>query len=292
MNIYEKIFARLEELHMSQIELSRRTGIATSTISDWRKKKINPQADKLVAICKALDMSLVDLLCEEETNQTIQTDYIFDEKHIIDVFRNSDIETKRRLIRYFELVEICKEINQKAESNSIKRNVSVIQDIDGNNIVMINDIAFKGKRSVEWSDVEKYLRQYVGDFYQIAETEDIIYIGTDLPDEYSGSNYTKHIKGTIAKAKANAAQAIPEMIEIATSKSFEDNKKNKHSRHAKNGWYRYDTRFALPVYSENGDIERYNVFSARLLIRHASSGKMYLYDVLEIKKETSKSCQE
>ena len=293
MNIYEKIFARLEELHMSQIELSRRTGIATSTISDWRKKKINPQADKLVAICKALDMSLVDLLGDDaETNQVTQTDYILDEKHIIEVFRNSDLETKKRLLKYFELVEICKEINQKNESNSIKRNVSVIQDIDGNNIVMINDIAFKGKRSVEWSDVEKYLRQYVGDFYQIAETDDIVYIGTDLPDEYTGSNYTKHIKGTIAKAKANAAQAIPEMIEIATSKFFEGNKKNKHSRHAKNGWYRYDTRFALPVYSENGDIERYNVFSARLLIRHASSGKMYLYDVLEIKKETSKSCQE
>ncbi len=293
MNIYEKIFARLEELHMSQIELSRRTGIATSTISDWRKKKINPQADKLVAICKALDISLVDLLCdEEESNQAIQTDYIHDEKHIIEVFRNSDLETKRRLLRYFELVDICKEINQENDSKNIKRNVSIIQDVDGNNIVMINDIVFKGKRSVEWSDVEKYLRQYVGDFYQIAETEDIIYIGTDLPDEYSGSNYTKHIKGTIAKAKANAAQAIPEMIEIATSKSFEDNKKNKHSRHAKNGWYRYYTRFALPVYSENGEIERYNVFSARLLIRHASSGKMYLYDVLEIKKETSKSCQE
>lgn len=42
----------------------------------------------------------------------------------------------------------------------------------------------------------------------------------------------------------------------------------------------------------NGETERYNVFSARLLIRHASSGKKYLYDVLEIKKETSKSCQE
>lgn len=37
-------FDRLAELYMSQIELSRRTGIATSTISDWRKKKINPQA--------------------------------------------------------------------------------------------------------------------------------------------------------------------------------------------------------------------------------------------------------
>ena len=31
---------------------------------------------------------------------------------------------------------------------------------------------------------------------------------TDLPDEYIGSNYTKHIKGTVAKAKANAAQGI------------------------------------------------------------------------------------
>ena len=46
----------------------------------------------------------------------------------------------------------------------------------------------------------------------------------------------------IMKAKANAAQAIPEMLEIATSKTYEDNKKNKHSRQAKNGWYRYDTR--------------------------------------------------
>lgn len=292
MNIYEKIFARLEELHMSQIELSRRTGIATSTISDWRKKKINPQADKLVSICRALDMSLVDLLCdEEEVKSTTGSDFIVDRQHIIEIFSESDPQTKRRLLRYFELLEICEEINRENDSKKIKRNVSVIQDIDGNNIVMINDIVFKGKRSVEWAYAERYLRQYVGDFYQIAETEDIIYIGTDLPDEYSSSNYTKHIKGTIAKAKANAAQAIPEMIEIATSKTFEDNKKNKHSRHAKNGWYRYDTRFALPVYDENGEVERYNVFSARLLIRHASSGKMYLYDVLEIKKETSKSCQ-
>ena len=66
MKIYEKIFARLEELHMSQTELSRRTGIATSTISGWRKKQINPQADKLVSICKALDMTLMELLCDEE----------------------------------------------------------------------------------------------------------------------------------------------------------------------------------------------------------------------------------
>lgn len=293
MYIYEKIFARLEELHMSQIELSRRTGIATSTISDWRKKKINPQADKLVDICKALDMALADLLCDEEDKKSkiMTSDYIFDEDLLIERIINSSDEFKRRVISYIEASILSVKYMESGDDSDTKRNVSIIHDAEGNKIVLINDIIFKGKRSVEWADVEKYLRQYVGEFYQIADTKDIIYIGTDLPDEYAGSNYTKHIKGTVAKAKANAVQAIPEMIEIATSKVYEENKKNKHSRHAKNGWYRYDTRFALPVYQENGELDRYNVFSARLLIRHASSGKMYLYDVLEIKKETSKSCQ-
>lgn len=288
MNIYEKIFARLEELHMSQIELSRRTGIATSTISDWRKKKINPQADKLVAICKALDMSLVDLLCdEEEIELKAQSDYIIDERHIIKVFRNSNYETKRRLLRYFELVEICREINKENDSNNIRRNVSVVQDVEGNNIVIINDIRFKGKRSVDWKDVRDYLKEYVGEFYVIATTGDVIYIGSDLPNEYSGSKYTHSIKGANAKAKANAAQGIPELIEIAVSKHFRENNEEKHWRNAKYGWYRYDSRFALPVYDESGEIERYNVFHASLIVRHSEDKKLYLYDILDIKKETS-----
>ena len=103
---------------MSQIELSRRTGIATSTISDWRKKKINPQADKLVAICKALDMSLVELLCDEEEEKGVQTDYMLGEGRMIEVFRTSDNEMKRRLLRYFELVGICNQIN---DNNVVKK---------------------------------------------------------------------------------------------------------------------------------------------------------------------------
>ena len=34
-------------------------------------------------------------------------------------------------------------------------------------------------------------------------------------------------------------------------------------------------------------MERYNVFHVSLLIRHDNNGKMYLYDVIDIKKETS-----
>ena len=75
-----------------------------------------------------------------------------------------------------------------------KRNVSVIQDADGNKIVVINDIAFKGKRSIQWEDVEEYLKRYVGDIYSIAEDNEIIYIGPELPSEYAGSVYTKKIE--------------------------------------------------------------------------------------------------
>ena len=135
------------------------------------------------------------------------------------------------------------------------------------------------------------MKRYVSEFYNIAEDDEIIYIGTELPNEYAGSIYTKKLKGANAKAKANAVRGLPELIEIASNGVFEENRKDKHGRDAKNGWYRYDTSFAMPVYSDGGELERYNVFKARLLIRHASSGKKYLYDVLEIKKETSKSCQ-
>ena len=293
MKIYEKIFARLEELHMSQTELSRRTGIATSTISDWRKKQINPQADKLVSICKALDMTIVELLCDEENaEQTAHIDYVLDENYIIELYRQSDTESRRRMISYLALLDVCKQINDSSQSKKQQRNISVIQDIDGNNIVVINDIQFKGKRSIDWKEVRAYLKEYIGDFYKVASTGDVIYIGADLPSEYSGSKYTHSIKGTNAKAKANAASGLPEIIETASGRHFRKNQELKHKRDAKNGWYRYNSYFAMPVYDDNGKVARYNVFHASLLIRHANDGKIYLYDIIDIKKETSNSLGE
>ena len=286
MKIYEKIFSRLEELHMSQMELSRRTGIATSTISDWRKKQINPQADKLVSICKALDMTLVELLCDENNMEQITShDYITDADYMIELFRQSDTESRRRMNSYLTFLAACRQINDSIRLQ--QRNVSVIQDIDGNNIVVINDIRFKGKRSIDWKEVRAYLKEYVGDFYKVASTGDVIYIGDDLPSEYSGSKYTHSIKGTNAKAKANAAQGIPEMIEIALGKHFRENKESKHWRNAMYGWYRYDSRFAIPVYRDDEEMERYNIFHASLIVRYSEDGKMYLYDIIDIKKETS-----
>ena len=283
MNIYEKIFDRLAELHMSQIELSRRTGIATSTISDWRKKKINPQADKLAAICKALDISLVDLLCDEdeEEEKVVQTDYMFDERHIIEVFRMSDNETKRKIISYLEHLMLKKSIELPTG------NVSTITDAEGNQVVVINDLRFKRSKKVDWDVVESYLKEYIGVCTEIFDTNEMIYIGSDFPDEYSHSKDTKVLRGPNEYAKANASVAIKELIQIASNKTFSENYKDKHSNKAKYGWYRYDTRFAIPKYDNDGELAGYNVFKGRLVIRHAQNGKLYLYDVLRIKKETS-----
>ena len=99
----------------------------------------------------------------------------------------------------------------------MKRKVNEIEDIDGNKIVFIHDIRFKGKRSVDWKDVEAYLKQYVGEIYTIEDPRDMVYIGKDLPDEYAHSKYTKIL----------------------------------------------------------------------MVVRHAENGKMYLYDIMDIKKETS-----
>lgn len=166
------------------------------------------------------------------------------------------------------------------------RNVNVICDTDGNKVVVIHDILFKGKQNICWDDVEIYLKKYVNEFYTVLETEDIIYIGKDLPDEYSSSKYTAKLKGTAAKAKVNAAQVLPELIQISTNRMFTDNYEKKHEKNAKYGWYRFDSRFALAVYGADNEIQRYNVFKARMIIRYAEEGKKYLYDIINIKKET------
>ncbi len=167
------------------------------------------------------------------------------------------------------------------------RKVDVVTDLDGNKIVFIHDIRFKGKRSIEWKDVEEYLKEFVGEVYTIEDTDDMVYIGSDLPDEYTHSEYTATLKGANAKAKANATQGLPELIRIASKREYEENRKDKHIKDAKYGWYKYVSRFALPVFGDNFEVERYNVFCAVMLVRHNYDGKLYLYDILNIKKETS-----
>ena len=169
----------------------------------------------------------------------------------------------------------------------MNKSVSIITDLDGSIIVLINDIRFKSRKRIDWDKIEQYLKEYIGKYFEIAETSEKIYIGSDFPDEFSHSNDTKGLKGANMKAKANVTPAIGELIQIASDKSEYPDYNSKHGVKAKFGWYRYNTRFGIPVYDEEGNLERYNIFGARMLVRCDADGKLYLYDLVRTKKETS-----
>lgn len=161
-------------------------------------------------------MPLVDLLCEEEDkkNEALTADYSIGNQTIIESIRMSSVEIKRRILSCLEHW-ILKESIKLSTGN-----VSIIIDAEGNKVVVIDDLRFKRSKKVEWNTVENYLKEYIGDCAEILDTNEMVYIGSDFPDEYAHSKDTKVLRGPNEYAKANASVAIKELIQIATDKAF------------------------------------------------------------------------
>ena len=105
MQVYEKIFKLLSERQMSQKEFSRLSGIAESTISDWKKKKLNPGIDKVPAICEALNISPYELLEMDSSDSIILSEQ---ETYLVESFRRFDDNARERILLYADKI---KEIN-------------------------------------------------------------------------------------------------------------------------------------------------------------------------------------
>ena len=160
-----------------------------------------------------------------------------------------------RMLAYY-----TRNIDTDNARNEIRNHYDIVEDAEGNKVVIINDLRFKSRRNIDWNTVEQCLKEYVGSCVQILETSDEIYIGKDFPDEYTHSKDTKSLKGANRHAKANASQIVEPMIKIAAGKTFAPNYEEKHVADAKYGWYRYDTRFAIPVYNDEGNLrQRYYI---------------------------------
>ena len=155
------------------------------------------------------------------------------------------------------------------------------------NYTEIGSILFTGKQNIPWRDVEVYLKRFVGMRFVNREYGDEICINASFPDEFVHSQYTRRLKGGLAKTKANLTQIIPELIENATNRRWIENKKDRHAKDAVGGWYRYDSYFSIPVKNPETNKIMANHYSATVLVRKNDTG-MYLYDVIDIKKEASK----
>ena len=165
--------------------------------------------------------------------------------------------------------------------------MKIIRDEKGKAIVVIPNVIFKNKQDIDWNAVEKYLEQRIKDVVLNIESQDVIYLGKKFSEEYTRSKDTRNARGARAKAKANAVQGIHEIVENATDRVYVTNKKKKHEKEAENGWYYYTARFAIPCYINGRKTDMYNIYKGRLVVNHSFNGKLFLYDLVDIKKEAS-----
>ena len=107
MTVGQRVFELLKQKGMTQKEFSERTGIATTTISDWRKKNTNPGSDKILLICAALEVTPEYLLSgvSEDSDRGRNKEYIFipkntEERLLIEVFGKMDFEERKHLLAY------------------------------------------------------------------------------------------------------------------------------------------------------------------------------------------------
>ena len=96
MLISEKIFYLIGKNKLTQKEFSEQTGISQSTISDWKRKKTNPSADKILKI--------YELLSESDISKDGKMDCILaldkEEEFLLEGFRDLHSRQKDRLIGY------------------------------------------------------------------------------------------------------------------------------------------------------------------------------------------------
>ena len=180
---------------------------------------------------------------------------------------------------------------QEAEKNTTEDGDVKMQTrtVNGEQVVWIENSGFTNKQLHDYSAIAEFIAEHIGEYYTIIESGQNVYIGEDLPSEYTHSKYTSFLqkkKPALLNAKNRASTALGEMIEIATNRRWEPTG-HKASKDAKYGMYRYDTKFAFPIKDQNGNVTNVKAYDAELLIRNASDGKKYLYDIVNIKEDTT-----
>ncbi len=136
MTIRDRIFDKLTEMNMTQKEFAKRTGIPETTVSDWKKKKTNPTAEKILIICKVLNVTPEWLLSGVETHGTrsnppsiVAVDMQTDAGMLIKIYNSCDAAMQSRLLGYAQALDtlkyndlnIPKEIEEKKEDKKGKK---------------------------------------------------------------------------------------------------------------------------------------------------------------------------
>ena len=112
MTISERILKVLKDRNMTQAEFAKQVGIATSTISEWTKRKTNPTADKIMDICNVLQITPEQLLTgkgiEDEENITVtsrESCFTPYDIQLVQNYHGLKEEQQKRLMAYMEALK-------------------------------------------------------------------------------------------------------------------------------------------------------------------------------------------
>ena len=112
MTISERILKVLKDRNMKQVEFAKQVGIATSTISEWKKKKTNPAADKIMNICNVLQITPEQLLTgkgieveEEIAAASPESRFTPYDIQLIEDFHGLKEEQQKRLVTHMEALK-------------------------------------------------------------------------------------------------------------------------------------------------------------------------------------------
>lgn len=95
---YMRFASLMDKKGVTPYNVSKNTGIATSTLSDWKNGKSMPKPNKLQKIAEYLDTSMGFLLTGEEGK-------ISEEDAKLDVVISEDVELKKAIKKYYTLDE-------------------------------------------------------------------------------------------------------------------------------------------------------------------------------------------
>ena len=111
MTISERILKVLKERKMTQAEFARQAGISPSTICEWKKRKMNPSADKIMDICNVLQITPEQLLTgkgiedEEEIAESPEKRFTSYDIQLIKDYHSLKKEQQNRLMSYMEALK-------------------------------------------------------------------------------------------------------------------------------------------------------------------------------------------
>ena len=112
MTISERILKVLKDRNMTQAEFAKQVGIATSTISEWKKRKTNPTADKIMDICNVLQITPEQLLTgkgigdeENITGTSRESCFTPYDIQLVQDYHGLKEEQQKRLMAYMEALK-------------------------------------------------------------------------------------------------------------------------------------------------------------------------------------------